>query len=845
MTTLIHEEKLAGIVERVTFHSAETGWSILKVSPYNTPKAMVTVVIHQAKVFAGASMDFYGGWVTHPKFGEQFKAERAIEKKPASSAALEKYLGSGLIKGVGPKTAKKIVKHFGDRTLEVFESKIEELLNVPTIANKKLVQIKNSWDEHKSIRDVMMFLQSHGVSTLFAVKVFKAYGNEAIKIVSENPYRLARDIYGIGFFSADAIALKMGFDRDGVPRVQSGIKHVLDQSRDDGHCYLTSDQILSKTGELLQLQNDELVLNSLNTLFEENEIKKRAITEDGRSFECFYAKTLYWDERYVAKKSIELLGGFICTDDTRIDDWISKYCQQNDITLSDEQSESVSTIVRRPFSILTGGPGCGKTTTTKVLVKLLQAMRKRITLAAPTGRAAQRMSEVIGMEAKTIHRLLEFGPQKGGFKKGEDDKLVTDFLIIDECSMLDINLAASLLKAIGNTTQVLLIGDPDQLPSVGAGAVLHDMLDSGRIPHFRLTQIFRQAQASSIIKFAHQINKGETPQILSPMAVKDLWAKDIDCMFIDSEEVTREQASFIMRSKQVISKAIDYQEMHYVQVDNKLVGKIHEVDGHVEIDHLFCPDIDDENINAPIFNIPRKFSHVDLAKLANSKNEIEELKSVLKKVHPWSSLNYGLTALETIRRIYTKTIKEKLGVNCEIQILTPQVRGTLGTANLNTTIQETVNPQRPGSVQVRIGDRILREGDRIIQTRNNYDLNVFNGDIGVITSIDAEDYSCLINFGGNDKMVTYQKEDLTEISLAYAITIHKSQGSEFEAVIIPVTTQHYKMLFRNLIYTGLTRGRKLAILVGSRKALAMAVRSLDSRKRQTALKYLLQTDSCQ
>jgi exodeoxyribonuclease V alpha subunit len=840
MSTYVQIEKLSGVVERVTFHSLETGWSVLKVTPFNDPARLATVLIHQAKVFAGASMEFHGSWTVHQKFGDQFKATKVIERKPASAAALEKYLGSGLIKGVGPKTAHKIVKHFGERTLGVFEDSINELVDVPSIAEKKLAQIKSSWEEHRSIRDVMMFLQSHGVSTLFAVKIFKKYGNKAIELVSKNPYCLARDIYGIGFFSADHIALSLGFKRDGEERIQAGIKHILASSRDNGHCYLVKDQILEGTLKLLELEEENLITSSLDNLLVAGEIMKRRLPKEDALVDCYYSKTLYWDEEYVVKRVHEFIQKPIAIDSERAESWIKRYCEKFDVSLSDEQAESVLSIVQKSFSILTGGPGCGKTTTTKVLVKLLQAMHKKILLVAPTGRAAQRMTEVIGKEAKTIHRLLEWEPQKGGFKKGEEEQLKADFLIVDECSMLDINLAASLLKAVPINCQILFIGDPDQLPSVGAGAVLQNLLAGQSVPSFRLTKVFRQAQESLIIKYAHQINKGDVPKITSPLADPGVWQKPVDCIFIDSEEANQEQLKFIGRAKRAITQTLEDGEAHYLQTGKDMTGQMNEVDGGIQVDKLYIPDIEEgENINAPVLTIPEKFKHVNLEQLSKTSNDLDELKEVIKKLHPWSSLNYGLTALDSILRLYTNSIRKKLGKNCEIQILTPQVRGSLGTVNLNKNIQEKVNPIREGNIQIKVGERFFRVNDRVIQTKNNYDLNVFNGDIGKIIKIDPEDYSSEIRFGDQSKTVIYKKEDLTELNLAYAITIHKSQGSEFEAVIIPVTTQHFKMLFRNLIYTGLTRAKKLAVFVGSRKALTMAIKSIDNRKRQTAVEYLL------
>lgn len=833
----------------------ENGWSVLKVSPFNEPHKLATVVIHQAKVFAGSSMEFWGAWIHHPKHGEQFKANEAIEKKPATSAALEKYLGSGMIRGVGPKTATKIVKHFKDRTLSVFEENIDELLDVPGIAEKKLMDIKSSWQEHKAIRDVMIFLQGYGISTLFAVKIYKTYGNDSISIVSRNPYQLARDIYGIGFFSADKIALSMGFERNGIPRVEAGIKHVLAASRDEGHCYLTEEQIIGNTTTLLEIPDSGQIKLSLLSLIGINEIKKRLVqssenknNESANPVAAYYSNTLYFDENYVAERISKWTANKIQTDVVRVETWVNQYCQKHQISLSDEQKASVVGIAGCSFSILTGGPGCGKTTTTKVLVKLLQAMKKRVVLAAPTGRAAQRISDVIGQEAKTIHRLLAWAPEKNGFKHNEDQPLSLDFLIIDECSMLDISLAASLLKAIPPSAQILFIGDPDQLPSVGAGNVLYDLLESKPVRSYRLTKVFRLAEESMIIRFAHQINTGKVPQIDSPFHKPQLWKEKAGCLFIDAEEATKEQIQFLYKAKAALSRTADTGEEQVIQFEDKAASVLKRNDTgdsnqtELSIESFLVQEFADTSknsaeIQAPVFTIPRKFQHVDLLKLHKASGDIEELKTIVKSVHPWSALHYGMTGVDTVLRLYTKTIFEYFGRDTEIQVLTPQVRGSLGTLSLNGAIQNAINPEKPNRKQIKVGERIYREGDRVIQTRNNYDLGVYNGDIGRIKTIDLENYSCLIQFGKID--VTYEREDLTEINLAYAITIHKSQGSEFSAVIIPVTTQHFKMLFRNLIYTGLTRAKHLCVFVGSRKALALAIKQIDNRKRQTALTQLL------
>lgn len=838
-----HLERLAGIVERITFHNEQNGWSVLKLTSFRDPAKMTTVLIHQAKVFAGATMEFWGEWGHHPKHGEQFKAVRAIEKKPASAAALEKYLGSGLISGVGPATAKKIVSYFNEKTLDIFENKIEELMLVPGIAEKKLEQIKTSWEEHRAIRDVMIFLQGYGISTLFATKIYKTYGDKAIQTVSANPYRLAHDIYGIGFFSADKIALAMGFERTGVPRIEAGIKHVLSASREEGHCFLTDQQIIANAIELLREKIEpEKILEVLQNLLTTDQVKLRKLTRENELASCYYSKGLYFDELTTSTLVKNLLAISVPVDEARVQSWVAKHCEKNGINLSDEQQAAVCGIAGKSFSILTGGPGCGKTTCTKALVSLLKAMKKRVVLAAPTGRAAQRMTEVIGFEAKTIHRLLEWAPDKNGFKRDDKDPIKTDFLIVDETSMLDISLAACLLKAVPQSAQVLFIGDPDQLPSVGAGDVLSDLLKTESVPRFRLTKVFRQAQASSIIRFAHEINSGSVPRIISPVAKPNAFKDGHDCLFVDADEATQDQIKFIQRAKFAIEQTLKEDSGHLIKLGEEWKGRLQKTTEGVEVDQLYRPEeIDEQSIRAPILPIPEKFKHVDLNVLAKAESNTKELMAVLKSVHPWSSLNYGLSAVETAVRLYTKTIPEWLGKDVEIQILTPQVRGTLGTLSLNESLQKISNPESPTKRQIQVGARILRVGDRVIQTRNNYDLGVFNGDIGRITQVDSEDMTCEVCFsGGEERTVIFEKDALSDLNLAYAITIHKSQGSEFQVVLIPVLGQHFNMLFRNLIYTGLTRAKKLAVFVGSRKAFAMAIGQIDNRKRQTALTELIQ-----
>ncbi len=501
--------------------------------------------------------------------------------------------------------------------------------------------------------------------------------------------------------------------------------------------------------------------------------------------------------------------------------WIGHHCRAQVITLSDEQRGAVQSVACNPFSVLTGGPGCGKTTTTLVIVRLFEHLSKRVLLAAPTGRAAQRMAEVIGREAKTLHRLLEW--QNGTFQKNEEQPLNADVLIVDECSMLDISLTASLLKAVPPGCQVLLIGDADQLPSVGAGNVLRDIIESGVVPVFRLTQIFRQAHQSKIIGYAHQINRGVIPPIDSPFKKPQLWQNKEDCLFLDSDEATKEQLSFVARVKR-------YYDLQTVQMEGLVTAEnLYEFRTGEQIKSAYEQE----------FVIPKKFQHVDLQKLSTTEGYVDQLKAVLARVHPWSTLHYGFGAVDAVVRLYLEWIPKYYGRRCEIQILSPMTRGSLGTGNLNRVIQEAANPPAPGKAQLLVGEKVFRVGDRVIHRRNNYDLNVFNGDIGRILTIDNGHLSCVVAFATDGREATYQKDDILELDLAYAITIHKSQGSEFGAVIIPVLTQHFKMLFRNLLYTGLTRAKEFAVIVGTRRAMAMAVSRQDTNKRQTALQKLL------
>ena len=814
-------EKVRGIVQRVTYHNPVNGWSVLKVQPFDSPERQVTVTVHQTRVFAGATMEFRGAWTVHPQFGRQFRADEAVEEKPASAAALEKYLGSGLIKGVGPKTAGKIVRYFGKETLRVFEHDIDRLVEVEGIAGKKLEMISAAWREHRQIREVMIFLQGHGISTLFAVRIFKKYGEKAIELVTADPYRLASDFYGIGFFSADRVALSIGLAPDSTMRIVGAVRHVLAAAREKGHCYLSAEQINGEVSELLTLDVTQRLPEILRMMENEGRLRVHQFPSvDGQETPCYYSKTLYYDELGVAEW-IARRSGVAPVVRSNIREWMKGFCRSRDIRLSREQSQSVLQVAGRPFSVLTGGPGCGKTTTTLVIVRLLEHLGLRVLLAAPTGRAAQRMEEVIGREAKTIHRLLEW--QGGSFQRNEEQPLRADFLIVDECSMLDISLTAALLKAVPEQCGLLFIGDADQLPSVGAGNVLHDIIGSGVVPVFRLTEVFRQAGESRIIRFAHQINSGVTPQIESPFKRPELWTEGVDCLFIDSDESTREQIDFAARVRRALSCPIpDLETLTAAQSPYEF--------------RTAEPSISPYDTE---LSIPEKFRHVDLQELLRARSGVGELKALLEKVHPWSTLHYGLSAVDSVVQLYLDWIPKYYGRKAEIQILSPMTRGSLGTLNLNRVIQEAANPPSGDKPQLQVGERIFRQGDRVIHRRNNYDLQVFNGDIGVIRSIDTLDMTCLVEFFPDQREVCYQRDDIVELDLAYAITIHKSQGSEFETVILPVLTQHFKMLYRNLIYTGLTRGRKLAVFVGTRRALAMAVRQQEMSTRQTGLEILL------
>lgn len=818
MGNLEHNEAghWTGVVERITYRNQENGWTILKVAPSDKPQSSVPVVVSVERIYPGATCDFYGEWTVHANYGRQFKATRVVERAATNNAALERYLGSGLIKGVGPKTAQRIVSVFGSQTLEIFDQDSEKLLQIPGISRKKLSTILESWGSQRSAREAVVFLQAHGIGTALAGRIIKAYGDRTVSVVRSNPYRLSYEVYGIGFATADQIAREIGIEADSEIRIRAGIRQVLYESRNEGHCYLTEGQVLRGVAQLLGSVGEQKILEALRYLLSGNEICSRTIVGDdpAQSTVGYYDTQIFVQESNVAARVASLASASIRVDKEKISDILDGN-PKGFVKLSAEQRAAVEGIAAASFSLLTGGPGCGKTTTMETLVRLMQALGRNVLLAAPTGRAAQRMSEVIGVEAKTIHRMLEWNPQQGGgFRRGKQEPLDADFVVVDETSMMDIGLASALLDGIPDGCQVLLVGDPDQLPSVGAGSVLADLLASPHVCQFRLTKVFRQAQESSIVRHAHAMNQGECPAIASPIGDANVWAKKEDCLFLDADEPTAEEIEFLDKAGKAMDRLRAGELPGITLMDNQ--GR--KVGNFVKEGSLqSAPSIGN-------LRLPPSIRGGDFAKISASLSVGEGLRLMDRESHPWSTLQYGMTGVDTVRHLYLKTIPEKLGTGVEIQVLSPQVRGSLGTANLNSILQLAANPPAPGKDEVKIGDRFFRCGDRVMQTRNNYELGVFNGDIGRITAIDTDEEEVQVTFGASfeERNIIYDRTNVGELTLAYAITIHKSQGSEFPVVIIPIVSQHFTMLYRNLIYTGLTRARKLAVLVGDRKALQIA-----------------------
>lgn len=713
-------DHLRCVVERITYQNADNGYTVLKCAVKNA-QDLVTVVGIMPDTHVGSVLALEGVWKVAAKYGRQFSVEKFEETLPATVYGIEKYLGSGLIKGVGPKFARRIVEKFGKDTLDVIEENPDALIEVEGIGRVRVERIRKSWEEQKEIKNIMLFLQGHEVSTSHATKIFKTYGSDSISVVQENPYRLADDIWGIGFKTADTIAEKMGIEKDRFIRLRSGILYTLNKLSENGHCYAVREQLIQAAVQLLEVEEAELEITLDEMLRTEEVIREE---------EAIYLPPFFFSETGCAKRLLKLLAAErrVQMDvDTVMETVMGRAGQGQHITYDEVQLEAIRAAVSSKIMVLTGGPGTGKTTTTMGIIAAYRAAGCRIVLAAPTGRAAKRMSEATGMEAKTIHRLLEYKPPEG-YQRKEENPLEGDVLILDECSMIDIMLMYNLLKAMPEQMTLIMVGDTDQLPSVGAGNVLKDIISSGRIPVVRLSRIFRQAQGSRIIMNAHRINKGEQIDMRG--------GRDSDFFFAAKE--TNEEV--------------------------------------VELLVKYCTE-----------NLPRYY-HVD--------------------------------ALQ------------------DIQVLTPMQRGVCGAANLNQVLQEAMNP---GSIFLRRGGTQYRLHDKVMQIRNDYDKEVFNGDIGVINHVDMEERELTVNFDGRE--VVYDVSELEELTLAYATTIHKSQGSEYPIVVMPFTMSHYVMLQRNLLYTGVTRAKKILVLIGEKKAVWYAVKNETTADRNTKLAERLREDS--
>ena len=721
---------LTGQIERITYSNEENGFTIARVKVPGR-RGLVTVVGNLMSPMPGEIIKMQGEWTTHPKYGEQFKLVHYKTSVPATVYGIQKYLGSGLIKGLGPVMAGRIVKKFGENSLDIIENEIEKLTRVDGIGKKRIEMIRTAWDEQREIRDVMLFLQTHGVSSGYATKIFRQYRNQSIAVVQKNPYRLAADIFGIGFVIADGIAGKLGFSKDSTLRAEAGIQYVLRQMADEGNVYYPYELLLEKCREILQIDR-EVIVKALGSIV----VDKKIILEDlNNKIEEFREnnKAVYLEKYYVCETGVAfrlktLIGApksFRDIDLDRAVEWVQK---QLSITLAEKQLEALRCSVENKVAVVTGGPGTGKTTIINTVIKIFSRMKLKIMLAAPTGRAAKRMSEASGYEAKTIHRLLEFSFQKGGFQRNEKKQLDCDLLVIDEASMIDTILMYHLLKAIPPKATFILVGDVNQLPSVGAGYILNDIIESGSVPVVELNEIFRQAKGSRIIVNAHKINSGIIPSFKAPVPS----GSTNDFYFIQQEDPE----------------------------------KVLEIILELTRDR-----------------IPRRFNFDPVD---------------------------------------------------DIQVLTPMHRGVVGAGNLNDKLQEALNP---GENIIIRGDRGFRVNDKVMQIRNNYDKEVFNGDIGKITKIIADEQATVISFDG--RKVVYEFADLDEIVLAYAVSVHKSQGSEYPAVIIPILIQHYMLLQRNLIYTAVTRGRSLVVMVGTKKALAIGINNNKTQKRYTYLKHRL------
>jgi exodeoxyribonuclease V alpha subunit len=710
-------QALKGTIERITYYNEENGYTVARFVPEGKSYT-VTVIGNLMGASVGESLALEGLWTNHPQHGRQFEIRHFALQLPATVEGLRKYLGSGLIKGIGPVTAERIVKHFGMDTLDIIEASVERLNEVEGVGPKRIGIIRRGWAEQKQIKEVMMFLQSHGVSTSLAVKIYREYGDGAIHVLSNDPYRLARDIYGIGFLTADKIARALGMSLEDPARIEAGIRYVLSGFGDDGHVFARREELIPAAVEALGVAA-ELVAGALPRLVQAEEI----VVED----EAVYLTPFFRAEVGVANRLCQINTGKLSRlEEFRGLDWEKAFAwlaTKNRIELTARQQEAVKTALTSKVSILTGGPGTGKTTTVRAVIQLLKAKRHTFKLAAPTGRAAKRLSEATGEPAQTLHRLLEFKPFEGNkFLRDRDNPLDADLIIVDELSMIDILLMNALLKAIDITSHLMFVGDPDQLPSVGAGNVLKDLIVSGVAPVVSLDVIFRQSETSLIVTNAHRINQGEMP-FFTPVAQ--------DFFFFNESEPEEAAARVVELVKE---------------------------------------------------RIPRKFR---------------------------------LDPLE------------------DVQVLSPMHRGLVGVGELNLRLQGALNPPDAGKREWRHGSRVFRVGDKVLQTRNNYAKDVFNGDLGHIVKLDLENQSLTVDFDG--RRIDYEFSELDELLHAFALCVHKSQGSEYRAVVIPILTQHYMLLQRNLLYTAVTRARELVVLVGTKRAIAIAVHNDKIAQRNSRL----------
>ena len=749
-------QKIRCVVERITYQNPENGYSVLKCKVKDYAD-LVPVIGSLVDANVGSVLLVEGEWKVDSKYGRQFVAEKWEETLPATVYGMEKYLGSGLIKGVGPKFAKKIVQKYGIDTFTVIEDNVEILIEIDGIGKKRVQMIAESWERQKEIKNVMLFLQEHQVSTSYAAKIYKQYGNDSISVMKENPYRLADDIWGIGFKTADQIATKLGFAKESFVRLRSGLMYTLSELSNDGHVYAEKDQLIKAATELLEASPETVIMTMDEMLKKEELIQEKNIVKKGEeenAITAIYLPPFYFAEVGVAGK-LKKLAASPAGD--RLWQRLSKARQESGnaslsvdvnriqektgMTYDEVQADAIRQAATAKVMVLTGGPGTGKTTTTHGIIAAYKAYGLNILLAAPTGRAAKRMTEATGMEAKTLHRLLECKPPEG-YQKNEENPLDGDVLIVDECSMIDVILMNSLLKAIPPTMRLIMVGDVDQLPSVGAGNVLRDVIDSGAFPVVRLTRIFRQAQTSRIIMNAHRVNEGKMPDISN--------GRESDFFFMENED-----------PEAVVPQIVEL-------VKTKLP----------------------------------KYYHMEPS---------------------------------------------------QVQVLTPMQRGVVGATNLNLSLQEAINPAEHevfmhGRGKTMMPKECLRRSgfayradDKVMQIKNNYDKEVFNGDIGMIESVNETDRTLTVNFDG--RSVEYDMTELDELVHAYATTIHKAQGSEYPIVVMPVLMNHYVMLQRNLIYTGITRAKKVLVMVGTRKALSYAVRNVTVTKRNTMLRERLETKS--